>query len=86
MTIRWPAKLLPEDQLARANGFNQVVNGAGMTASILIAGLIAESIGVTNTIMIGAGIALVGVLPLLTRHLFSIREEPADQGELAAAD
>jgi hypothetical protein len=57
-----------------------------MTASILIAGLIAESIGVTNTIMIGAGIALVGVLPLLTRRLFSIREEPANQGELAAAD
>jgi predicted MFS family arabinose efflux permease len=86
LAVSLQQKLLPEDQLARANGFNQVVNGAGMTASILIAGLIAESIGVTNTIMIGAGIALVGVLPLLTRRLFSIREEPANEGELAAAD
>jgi len=86
LAVSLQQKLLPENQLARANGFNQVVNGAGMTVSILIAGLIAQSIGVTNTIMIGAGIALVGVLPLLTRHLFSIREEPANQGELAAAD
>ena len=86
LAVSLQQKLLPENQLARANGFNQVVNGAGMTVAILIAGLIAQSIGVTNTIMIGAGIALVGVLPLLTRHLFSIREEPANQGELAAAD
>ena len=86
LAVSLQQKLLPEDQLARANGFNQVVNGAGMTGAILIAGGIAESIGVTNTIMLGAGIGLIGVLPLLTRHLFSIREEPADQGELVAAD
>lgn len=86
LAISLQQKLLPENQLARANGFNQVVNGAGMTLSILIAGWIAESIGVTNTVILGAGIALVGILPLLTRHLFGIHEEPADQGELVAVD
>lgn len=86
LAVSLQQKLLPADQLARANGFNQVVNGAGMTGAILIAGGVAESIGVTNTIMLGAGIGLVGVLPLLTRHLFSIREEPADRGALVAAD
>jgi hypothetical protein len=29
---------------------------------------------------------MVGILPLLTRHLFSIREEPEDQAGLVAAD
>jgi len=38
LAVSLQQKLLPEDQLARANGFNQVVNGAGMTGSILIAG------------------------------------------------
>ena len=79
LAVSLQQKLLPEDQLARANGFNQVVNGAGMTVSILIAGWVAETIGVTNTVMLGAGIGVVGILPLLTRHLFGIREEPEDQ-------
>ncbi len=85
LAVSLQQKLLPGDQLARANGFNQVVNGAGMTGSILIAGVIAESIGVTSTIILGAGIGLVGILPLLTRHLFSIREEPVSSAELVAA-
>ncbi len=86
LAVSLQQKLLPEDQLARANGFNQVVNGAGMTGSILIAGWVATSIGVTNTVMLGAAIGVVGILPLLTRHLFSIREEPEDQAGLVAAD
>jgi len=76
---------LPEDQLARANGFNQVVNGAGMTAAILIAGWVAETIGVSNTVMLGAGIGTLGILPLLTKHLLGIREEPADRSEAIAS-
>lgn len=83
LAVSLQQKLLPEDQLARANGFNQVVNGAGMTVSILIAGWVAETIGVSNTVMLGAGIAVLGIGPLLTRHLLSIREEPA--GEVAVA-
>jgi predicted MFS family arabinose efflux permease len=86
LAVSLQQRVLPEDQLARANGFNQVVNGAGMTGSILIAGWVATSIGVTNTVMLGAAIGVVGILPLLTRHLFSIREEPEDQAGLVAAD
>jgi len=78
LAVSLQQKLLPEDELARANGFNQVVNGLGMTVSILIAGWVAETIGVSNTVMLGAGIAVLGIPPLLTRHLLSIREEPAE--------
>ena len=85
LAVSLQQKLLPEDQLARANGFNQVVNGAGMTVSILIAGWVAETIGVSNTVMLGAGIAVLGIGPLLTRHLLSIREEPAGPDEAMAA-
>ena len=68
-------------ELARANGFNQVVNGLGMTVSILIAGWIAETIGVANTVMLGSGIGVIGIFPLMTRHLLGIREEPAGRDE-----
>jgi len=85
LAVSLQQKLLPEDQLARANGFNQVVNGAGMTAAILIAGWVAETIGVSNTVMLGAGIGTLGILPLLTKHLLGIREEPADRSEAIAS-
>jgi MFS family permease len=65
--------LLPEDQIARANGFTQAVGGGAMTVSILVAGLIAEAVGVGATVMMGAGIATLGVLPLLTRDLLGLR-------------
>jgi MFS family permease len=76
LAVSLQQKLLPEDELARANGFNQVVNGIGMTVSILISGWVAETIGVTNTVMLGAGIGVIGIAPLLTRHLLDMREEP----------
>ena len=85
LAVSLQQKLLPEDQLARANGFNQVVNGAGMTVSILAAGWIAETIGVSNTVMLGSGIAVLGIGPLLTRHLLSIREEPEGREETMAS-
>ncbi len=65
--------LLPEDQIARANGFAQAVGGGAMTVSILVAGMIAEAVGVATTVMMGAGIATLGVLPLLTPHLLGLR-------------
>jgi MFS family permease len=78
--------LLPEDQLARANGFNQAITGLGMTVSILTAGWDAEVIGVSNTAIVGACISSTGVIPLLTRPLLSIREKLRRSETLAAAD
>jgi MFS family permease len=77
LAVSLQQKLLREDELARANGFNQVVNGAGMTLSILFAGAIAEAIGVPNTVMLGAGIAVLGIAPLMSPALLRIRQEPA---------
>jgi predicted MFS family arabinose efflux permease len=56
LAVSLQQKLLPEEELARANGFNQVVNGVGMTVAILIAGWVAETIGVSNTVMLGAAL------------------------------
>jgi hypothetical protein len=75
LAVSLQQKLLPEEELARANGFNQVVNGVGMTVAILIAGWVAETIGVSNTVMLGAGIAVLGIAPLLTPHLMGIGED-----------
>lgn len=84
LAVSLQQKLLPEDELARANGFNQVVNGLGMTVSILIAGWVAETIGVANTVMLGAGIGVIGIGPLMTPHLLGIRKEPAGRDEPVA--
>ncbi|MBP9234245.1 MAG: hypothetical protein KBF30_06185, partial [Hyphomonadaceae bacterium] len=84
LAVSLQQKLLPEEELARANGFNQVVNGVGMTVAILIAGWVAETIGVSNTVMLGAGIAVLGIAPLLTPHLLGVKDEPADRNDMAA--
>ena len=86
LSISLQQQLLPEDQLARANGFNQVVNGFGMTVSSLTAGRVAEMIGLSSTAIIGACISLIGVIPLLARHLLSFKEKPPHGEGLAAAD
>ncbi|HVY87875.1 MAG TPA: MFS transporter [Hyphomonadaceae bacterium] len=75
-------KLLPEHEIARANGFSQVVAGIAMTISILGAGLIAEVIGVRTTVAWAAGLGALGLLPLLSKHLFALREEPEVKAEL----
>jgi predicted MFS family arabinose efflux permease len=80
LAVSLQQRLLPEDQLARANGFNQVVNGAAMTISILLAGWVAETHGVTTTVVIGAGIGVLAILPLLTRHLLVLKERPQRAG------
>ena len=86
LAVSLQQRLLPENEMARANGFNQVVNGVGMTASILIAGWVAETVGVINTVIIGASISAVAVLPLLTPHLLSLKEKPPKLGGLSADD
>lgn len=78
--------LLPEDQLARANGFNQVVNGFGMTVPMLTAGWVAEMFGVSNTAIVGACISSTGVIPLLTRPFLSLREKLRHSETLAVPD
>ena len=79
-------KLLPEDEIARANGLNQAVSGFGMMASILAAGALAEAIGVRYAMMIGAGISVLGILPLMTRHLLAMRDEPLATAPPASAE
>jgi hypothetical protein len=86
LSVSLQQQLLPEDQLARANGFNQVVNGFGMMVSILNAGRVAQMIGVSSAVIIGACISSIGVIPLLTRHLLSIKEKPPHSEGMAAAD
>lgn len=86
LAVSLQQRLLPEGELARANGFNQVVNGFAMTVSILTAGWIAETIGVANTVILGAFVSLIGVAPLLSRHLLGVKEKPPRSEELAAAD
>jgi MFS family permease len=76
-------RLLPETEIARANGFNQSSAAIGMTVAILIAGLLAETVGVPATIMSGAGLAAIAVLPLLTPSLLGMREAP--EAEIAEA-
>ncbi len=70
-------KLLPEDEIARANGLNQAVSGIGLTVAILAAGAIAEAVGVRPAMMIGAGLSALGLVPLLTPALLRMRQEPA---------
>ena len=71
-------KLLPEDKIARANGFGQVMSGVAMTASILGAGAIAEVLGVKATKAWAAGLGTLGLLPLLTPALWTVRDEPEE--------
>jgi MFS family permease len=78
-------KLLPEHEIARANGFNQIVAGVAMAASILGAGLIAEVIGVRTTVVLASGLGVLGIVPLLTPALLRMREEPAAETALTAA-
>jgi predicted MFS family arabinose efflux permease len=85
LAVSLQQRLLREDQLARANGFNQVINGFAMTVSILAAGWVAETVGVANTVIIGASVSLIGIIPLLTRHLLGVKEKPPHSKELAAA-
>jgi MFS family permease len=77
-------KLLPENEIARANGFGQVVSGLTMTISILCAGAIAETAGVKETVAWAAGLGTLGLLPLLTPALWKLREEPAEAEVIGA--
>jgi hypothetical protein len=43
-------------------------------------------IGVSSVVIIGACISSIGVIPLLTRHLLSIKEKPPHSEGMAAAD
>ncbi|MFZ4685515.1 MAG: hypothetical protein ACOYMK_07865 [Hyphomonadaceae bacterium] len=46
-----------------------------MTVLILVAVYAAETVGVSNSVIIGAGVSRIGVAPLLTRSLFERRTE-----------
>jgi len=78
-------KLLPETEIARANGFNQAMSGIMMTISILGSGAIAEAIGVRMTIVGSAILGTLGMLPLFAPALLRMKEEPAGETHEAAA-
>lgn len=44
-----------------------------MTVLILLAVYAAETVGVSNTVIIGAGVSRIGIAPLLTRSLLERR-------------
>jgi hypothetical protein len=69
-------KLLPEHEIARANGFNQAMSGFTMTASILGAGAIAEAIGVRETVVWATALGTLGLIPLLNPALLGMHQEP----------
>lgn len=75
--------LLPEHEIARANGFNQVLSGLAMTVSILAWGALGEIIGVSTAIAAAAGLGALGILPLLTPALLKLQQLPVE-GEAPA--
>ena len=79
-------KLLPPSQIARANGLFQAIGGFGLTVTTLVAGFIAEIIGVGYAVILGAVCALLAMFPLLSPALLSVRDEPEDVSEPASPD
>ena len=69
-------KLLPDSEIARANGLFQAIGGFGMLATTLAAGLIAEIVGVRVGVMIGGATALLAIIPLLSPTLLALSDEP----------
>jgi predicted MFS family arabinose efflux permease len=78
-------KLLAENEIARANGLFQAIGGFGLTVTTLLAGLIAEVIGVAYAVMLGAVCALLAMFPLLSPALLGIRDEASD-ADISAAE
>ncbi|HEV7691288.1 MAG TPA: MFS transporter [Hyphomonadaceae bacterium] len=76
-------KLLPENEIARANGFNQAMSGIMMTISILASGAIAEAIGVRTTVVGSAILGMLGLLPLFAPALLRMKEEPSGEAHEA---
>lgn len=52
-------------------------SGVGMMVSILVAGAIAETIGLPKTVMLGASVCVLGIIPLMTSSLLKMHTEPA---------
>jgi predicted MFS family arabinose efflux permease len=71
-------KLLAESEIARANGLFQAIGGIGLTVTTLLAGVIAEIIGVGYAVMLGAVFALFAMFPLLSPALLGVRDEGGD--------
>ena len=69
-------KLLPENEIARANGLFQAIGGIGMLSTTLAAGAIADWLGVRPAMMFGGAFALVSIIPLLSPALMRVKDEP----------
>ncbi|MBI1359126.1 MAG: MFS transporter [Alphaproteobacteria bacterium] len=73
--------LLPPNEIARANGLFQAIGGIGMTVTTLLSGVIAEAVGVPAAVMIGAGCALLAMIPLISPTLLRMKDEPGGEAE-----
>ena len=69
-------KLLPASEIARANGLFQAIGGLGLTMTTLVAGLVADLIGVGYAVMLGAVCAVLAMFPLMSPALLRIKDEP----------
>jgi hypothetical protein len=76
------AGLIPPPLRSRVSGAFMVVNYGVRPLGTTVAGVLGSTIGVHNTIWIGAGGALLGMaflLPSPIRHLHDVPEQAEDQ-------
>jgi MFS family permease len=68
--------MVPGDELARANGLFQIAGGFIVPLCALLAGLLADAIGVRWAAIIGIGSGLLAILPCLSPALLALRAAP----------
>jgi MFS family permease len=68
--------MVPGDEIARANGLFQIAGGFIVPLCALLAGLLAEAIGIRWAAMIGFAIGLLAILPCLSPALLALRAAP----------
>jgi MFS family permease len=69
--------MVPGDEIARANGLFQIAGGFIVPLCALLAGLLADAIGIRWAAMIGIGTGLLAILPCLSPALLALRAAPA---------
>lgn len=67
-------RLIERDQLARATGVTQSAFNAALLASTLGAGWLAQTAGVQTATIVGVGLGLAGIAPLLSPSLLALKE------------
>jgi Na+/melibiose symporter-like transporter len=65
--------VVAEGEISRANGLLQAASGALLPTAGLIAGGLAEVIGIQNAVMAGIAIGIIGIAPLVSPRLLAMR-------------